>query len=430
MFTDLLSSITVPPLQKILYRPPLPQSVDAASELSTQLDSSHLLSRDCQGKTVAMTCGSRDITDIVPVLRTLADKLHAVGAHPFIVPAMGSHGGATAEGQLEILNSLGVTEASVHAPIYSSMDTEFIAFTPEHLPVYMDKHALHADYIIPVGRIKPHTEFHGDIESGILKMIAVGLGKQKGASVVHSLGPQNLSKTIISIASTALAHVSVPLGIGIIENRLHQTHSIHVVPASQIVEREKALLLLAKEQLPRIPFENLDVLAVYEMGKDISGTGMDSNVTGRSLYLPPSRPYAKILSVLRLTEKSHHNANGIGCADVTTQKLVDAMNPKDTFPNAITSADPKGCKIPVYMPNDLQALQLAVLFSQNTGLLCRFLLIKNTLQLDRMYASPALLSGQALPPFCSVSPNENAFFNTEGNLYEDIWESSHSSSPL
>ena len=157
------------------------------------------------------------------------------------------------------------------------------------------------------------------------------------------------------------------------------------------------------------------------MGKDISGTGMDSNVTGRSLYLPPAHPHAKVLTVLRLTEKSHHNANGIGCADITTQKLMDAMSPSDTFPNAITSADPRGCKTPIYMPNDTQALQLSILFSNKASACCRMLLIKNTLDLDIMYGSPNLLSEEVLPPHCSVSAKQPNLFDTYGNLYSNLW---------
>lgn len=421
MFSELLSSVSLPVMRKVSYLPPAQQSVDPAAALNTALDELRIPEAIFSGKTVALTCGSRDIANIARILRQLVFRLRQAGALPFIVPAMGSHGGATAQGQLAVLESLGVTESTVNAPIRSSMETDLIATTDRGIPVYMDRLAHSADFIIPVGRVKPHTEFHGDIESGVLKMIAVGLGKQKGASVCHSLGRAQLSENIIEIAQTALRVASVPFAIAIVENTDHTTHSITAIPASQILAQEKQLLLQAKRLLPRIPFTDLDVLVVYEMGKDISGTGMDSNVTGRSIYLPPSHPYAKILSVLRLTEKSHNNANGLGCADVTVKKLVDSLSPQETFPNAITSLDSRACRIPVYMPNDLQAMQLSILFSQVPADTVRMVLIKNTLDLSYMYISDALLSEDNLPAYVSPCNTQPLQFNAAGELDASLW---------
>ena len=418
MFSKLLSDIVLPPMYAVTYSPPVLPAVEPTVALDTGLADIQL--PELRGKTVALTCGSRDIGDIVLILRHLSGRLRQKGALPFIVPAMGSHGGATAEGQIEILKSLGVTEESIGVPICSSMDTDVIAVTQSGIPVHMDRNAHAADFVIPVGRVKPHTEFHGDIESGVLKMLAIGLGKQKGASVCHSLGRENLSRNITEIGLTALKNASIPFAVAIVENSNHASCKVVVLPPEQILEKEKELLRLAKQQVPRIPFSGLDVLAVYEMGKDISGTGMDSNVTGRSVYLPPAHPYANILTVFRLTEKSHHNANGIGCADITVKQLVDSISPQETYPNAITSCDTRACRIPVYMPDDKQAMLLSVHFS-GASPSARIVMIKNTLSLHKMYVSEPLLEADGLPAEAVCAPEPTALFNSTGNFIETLW---------
>lgn len=421
MFSDLLSDIALPPLHLVRHMPPVQRSVDAVLALEQSLQQAHVLTETFSGKTVALTCGSRDIRDIVPILKDLGYRFRKLGAKPFVVPAMGSHGGATADGQRAILTGLGVTEASIEMPIRSSMQTDLIAYTPDGIPVYMDRLAHRADFVIPIGRVKPHTEFHGAIESGVHKMIAVGLGKQQGASACHGIGREHLSDTITSVAQTALYTASIPFGIAILETAQHATHSVTVIPAKDLLAKEKELLIEAKALIPQLPCSNLDVLAVYEMGKDICGTGMDSNVTGRSIYLPPAYPYAKILTVLRLTNKSHHNANGIGCADVTTKRLVDEIDPRETFPNAISSFDTLACRTPVYMPNDMQALQASLLFSKAKPRQARIALIRNTLDLDIMYLSDAVLHDGICPTCIHLIQENVALFSANGDLIPSIW---------
>jgi len=298
------------------------------------------LSRISHGATVAVTAGSRDIRNFDTILLSLIQELKAAGAHPFIVPAMGSHGGADAGGQLKILEDFGITEGRMNVPIISSMETVIIGMTETGLPVYVDKAANSADFIIPVGRIKPHPEFRGKYESGLVKMMAIGLGKQQGANTCHQQGMHNMARTIEAAARVILDTCRIPFGLAILENAAHETYQISAVPAENILAEEQMLLIKAKQLVPVIPFEKIDVLICEEMGKEISGTGMDSNVIGRSISLGVSRPWIERIGILDLSDASHGNFNGVGLGDVITRRLFSKMSFNETYPNTITACEP------------------------------------------------------------------------------------------
>jgi Uncharacterized conserved protein len=351
------------------------------------------LNRIKADSSVAIATGSREIANITAIIRVLVKEIKKRGGSPFIVPAMGSHGGATADGQKEVLESFGITEENTGAPIKSSMETVELGLTGSGIPVYIDKNAFEADCIIPVGRIKPHTDFRGSYESGLMKMIAIGLGKQKGASVCHQLGLPDMSKNVHDIAKVSLKKANIIFGVGIIENAFHGTNKITAIPAESIEKEEPVLLLEAKSLVPSIPFKKVDVIVIDEMGKDISGTGMDSNVIGRSSTLGEWEPYVERIVALDLTDKSHHNANGVGLADIITYKLFNKIGFEETYPNTITCAETKAVKIPVVMPNDELAIKCGI--KTCTGIPSegvRLVRIKNTLSMREFYISEALVA--------------------------------------
>ena len=378
-----------------------------------------LENRITPGMRIAVTAGSREITNIDQIIKTVVDFIKDCGASPFIFPAMGSHGGATAEGQLEVLAGYGITEETMGCPILSSMDTVQISTAPNGLPVHIDKYAAQADGIIPIGRIKPHTDFHGKYESGLMKMLTIGLGKQYGANLCHSLGMSNMPENIAAYAGEVLRLKNVIFGVGIIEDAFHATYKLTVVPGERIASDEPALLQEAKALVPCIPFRKLDVLVLDEIGKDISGAGMDPNVTGRSQSMGISQPFVERIAVLDLTDKSHNNGSGIGGADVTTERFYRKFSMEATYPNCITSHDLNGMKIPAVMPNDRLAVKLAL----NTCIDCdlstgyKMVWMKNTLHLDAFYVTEALLPEVEAHPQMRLTGKAFAVeFDENGNV--------------
>ncbi len=297
------------------------------------------------GASVAVGVGSRGINNLVPIVRTVIGELKAQGMEPFIVPAMGSHGGATAEGQEEVLRSYGISPDNVGAPIRATMEVAQVGALDDGYPVYFDCNAYSADAVIVVNRIKPHTDFAGEIESGPAKMCAIGLGKQKGASTIHRFGADGLRNIMPKVARRLIETCSIVGGIGIIENQFGQTAEIHGLTASEMGrEKETRLLARAKELAPRLAFQSLDVLVIDEMGKNISGCGMDSHVIGRARMPSISEsdwdgPDVRIIAVLDITGVSHGNAAGFGLADFTTRRLIERTDFYATFMNHRTSGE-------------------------------------------------------------------------------------------
>jgi len=346
------------------------------------------------GHRVAITAGSRGIANIAEILGAIVEFLKSLDADPFLFPAMGSHGGATAAGQIAMLEQLGVTEASVKAPIISSMETEEIGFSEDSVPVYMDKNALAADHIVVVNRIKSHTKFKAAIESGLMKMMAIGMGKLKGAELYHKAAVQHtFFKIITDAARLVLTKAPVICAVGILENANGQTSKIKALKTTDIESKEKELLLESKKMMAKLPFNEIDLLIIDEMGKDISGVGIDPNITGRNrdmLGVFPHPVKVKRLFVRDLTDKSKGNATGIGLADITTKRLVDKIDYAATYKNCITGISLEKAAVPMYFTTDREAIAVAL---GSIGLIAaaksKIVRIKNTLRLDTAEVSEA-----------------------------------------
>lgn len=314
------------------------------------------------GKRVALTAGSRGVANQAKLLRAAADWLKEKGAKPFIVPGMGSHAGATAEGQKEFVAGYGVTEAAMGVPILSSMDVVRLGVTASGFPVYCDRHAAEADWILPIHRVKPHTDFKGEIESGPCKMLVIGLGKHMGATHIHNLGFSVFASLIPEAAQLVFDTGKVLGAVAIVENAYDETMLVEAMPTSAIIEREKALLAIAKRVMAKFHTDGIDVLIVEEIGKDISGAAMDCNVTGRPTSGEPGFengcPIKRIV-VLGMSEKTHGNASGIGLADVVTADFMKQLDPVSTYINSVTSRILEGARIPLVANHDLDAVRLA-----------------------------------------------------------------------
>ncbi|MDQ3318474.1 MAG: nickel-dependent lactate racemase, partial [Actinomycetota bacterium] len=315
------------------------------------------------------------------------------GAEPFVVPAMGSHGASTAEGQAEVLRHLGVDEESVGCPIRATMESVKIGDTPAGVEVFMDRNAYEADSVVVVNRVKPHTAFRGTVESGPTKMLAIGLGKQRGAYSIHSAGWGAIHETIPQAARVAVETGKVAFGLAVLENADEKPYRVAAIPAGSLEEAEAPLLEEAKKKLLRLPFDALDVLVVDEIGKNISGDGADPNVTGRYPTTAASGgPRIERVVFLGLTEETGGNANGLGAADVVTERLARAMDRPSTYMNALTSTTPVPVKTPMVMPTDKMALAAALTMCAGVSPAeARIARVRNTLKLRRMWVSEVLL---------------------------------------
>jgi hypothetical protein len=340
---------------------------------------------------VAVGAGSRGISNYDLILRTVCEELKRLGADVFIVPAMGSHGGATAAGQLELLASSGITEGTMGVPLQSSMEVVELGRTGQ-FTVYQDRNASGADAIVLVNRIKPHTDFHGPVESGLMKMAAIGLGKQKGAHQFHQASVRlGHADALLAVAREVLRLGKIAFGLGIIENQLHQTARVVAVPAAEIEQQEMKLLGEARRLMPRLPFEEVDLLIVDEMGKNLSGTGLDTNVIRREIdgsFLKPAPNAVRRIYVRSLHPHSYGNAAGIGMVDFIHERLLRAMDTKATWMNVISSLTPVNARVPMYFPSDREALATAM---QTTARpdpgSAKVLWIKNTLSCQNLVAS-------------------------------------------
>jgi hypothetical protein len=347
------------------------------------------------GMTVAVGAGSRGITNYDVIVRTVCAELKKLGASVFIVPAMGSHGGATAEGQREVLAHYGITEAAMGVPVRCSMDVVELGRTGEFI-VYQDKLAAAADAIVLVNRVKPHTDFHGPIESGLMKMSSIGLGKQKGAFQFHQATPRiGHAPALLAVAREVLKLSKIPFGVAILENQRHETARIVAVPGQTMEQEELKLIAQARTLMPRLPFDAVDLLIVDEMGKNLSGSGLDTNVIRRDTvcgFIQPAANAVRQIYVRSLHPLSYGNASGIGLADYVHDRLVSAVDSKTTWINAMTALTPGNARVPIHFPTDREALSAAV---QTSG--CpdprnlKVLWIKNTLSCESLLASGAYL---------------------------------------
>jgi hypothetical protein len=346
------------------------------------------------GARIAIAAGSRGIDNLALVVREISDYVKARGAQPFVVPAMGSHGGATAEGQSEILKLYGITEDTIGAPIRSSMESVELPRGALSFRIFMDRHAHESDGVIIVNRIKPHTDFHGRYESGLMKMALIGLGKLEGARAVHDFGVHGLRELIAPGATQVLSTGKIPAGVGLVENAFHETRHLELLTAAAIGREEPRLLDLAKRHMPRLPVEVVDVLVVDRMGKDISGVGIDPNITGRIGVAgehDSSAPRVGAMMVCELTPQTHGNAIGVGLADVITRRLFAGIDYAATYGNVSTSSFLERGKIPVVADTDRDAFDIAL---RSCGHLTpgreRVVRILDTLHLEEVYVSSAI----------------------------------------
>ena len=344
------------------------------------------------GARIAVAVGSRGITRLAEIVAAIVAELRRRGAAPFIVPAMGSHGGATAEGQRQILADYGVTEEATGVEIRSSMEVVLLGRLSDGTPVYFDRIASEADGVVVVNRVKPHTCFHGSYESGLVKMIVIGLGKHAGATALHAHGFARFPQLLPAVAKVILERVPVLFGFAVVENAYQQVAHLEAVPGTRILEREPQLLSMARERMGRLLVDRLDLLIVDEIGKNISGDGMDPNVTGR--YSEPSMrggPEIQKIVVLRLTRETHGNASGIGMADVITQEALDSIDFIATYTNLATSTLLAGGRIPIVMPTARSAVALALRTLNGVSPdQAKVIRIKNTLELEKVWMSETL----------------------------------------
>lgn len=422
VIAELLKSTPLPKMVKIKEKfddtcIPVDQIHDTVFEQLGQKKLEGMIKPDMR---IAITVGSRGISNIPLIVRSIADFVKSQGGQPFVVPAMGSHGGATAEGQRAVIEGYGVTEEAIGCPILSSMETVEIGRTEEGQPVRMDKNAYEADGIIVCGRIKPHTGFRGPYESGLMKMMAIGLGKQAGAEIIHQDGFGHFKKNIPMFGTVILRNSKVICGLALVENAYDHTREIVGLTPDEIITEEPVILQRAKSYMPRILFDSCDVLIVDEIGKNISGDGMDPNISGRF-----PTPYAtggidaQRVVVLDLTKESHGNACGIGLADVTCMRLFEKFDKEATYPNAITNTVTGELKIPMIMYNDKQAIQLGIKSCNEIDRAHpRVIRIKNTMQIKTIEISEGMLEEAAQNPDIEIlTQPEEMHFNEQDNLW-------------
>jgi hypothetical protein len=413
--------VPLPRMVHIRQKFPAPKLASVSGAIAEQFKRPEVRAKIKPGMTIAVGCGSRGIANIAEAAKQLIAELKALGAKPFIFPAMGSHGGATAEGQREVLEGYGITESFVGCPIHSQMDVVELGKV-DGMPVYMDKLAAGADGVIVLCRIKPHTNFRAPIESGIVKMLTIGMGKIVGATELHTYGMDMFGELLPKAAKFIMSEKNVLMGVGMVENALDETAIIEAVPAEQIFEREPALQAKAKEYMPRICFDEVDVLIVEKIGKNISGAGMDPNITGRNNRAIEwnMKPLIKKIVVLGLTPETHGNACGIGCADVTTMRLYKEMDIPKTYANIIASTYLDGGMIPMIMNTDQEAIALAAktvvrVKPQD----CKIVRIRTTLDLVDIHVSEPLLAQVRANPgqFEIVGAPDPMKFDAKGTLY-------------
>jgi len=400
-----------------LARHPLRDPAGETRErLSARLDAAW------KGRRVAVAAGSRGIDRIAEVVGAVAATLRARGASPFVIPAMGSHGGATAPGQAEVLATLGVTEASVGAPVVSSLAVEEVGRSPRGFRALVARDALEADAVVLVNRVKPHTDFASPtLGSGLLKMSAIGLGKVEGAFECHRAASRLGLETVVREASRlVLGRLPVVLGVGLVEDGYHQLARVEVLAGPEIEAGEPALLARALEWMPALPFPEIDVLVVDEMGKNVSGAGMDTNVVGRGVDGRPRadrRTTVRALYARSLTPETRGNAVGMGLADVVSDRLVEAVDPRSTFTNALSAMSPAMVRTPMHFPSDAECLGAALRLSGAEAEGARIVRVRNTLALDRLVVTAALAADvEGRDDLRVVAPARDWAFDAAGDL--------------
>ena len=413
--------VPLPSMARVRQKFDAAKLADIPGAIHKEFSRQEIRERVKPGQVIAVGCGSRGIANIAQIAIAVIAELKALGAKPFIFPCMGSHGAATAEGQKKVLETYGITEASTGVPIRATMETTIVGQLDDGTPVHMDKYASEAEAIVVINRIKPHTAFRGATESGVTKMLSIGIGKINGAATYHQHGMDTFPTLLPKVRDCNIANRNVLFGVGIVENAHDQTALIEVMPAGQIASREPVLQAMAKRLMPRLYFDDIDVLIIDEMGKNISGAGFDPNITGRNRRAVNWNfgPRVKKIVVLGLTPESNGNATGLGGADVITMRLFKEIDIPSTYANIITSMNLDGGAIPIVMNTEREAIQLAVktvvrVKPEN----CRIVRIRNTLDIAQIQISePLLAEVRARPDHFQIAAPATAFaFDAQGRL--------------
>ncbi len=413
--------VPLPSMARVRQKFDAAKLADIPGAIHKEFSRQEIRERVKPGQVIAVGCGSRGIANIAQIAIAVIAELKALGAKPFIFPCMGSHGAATAEGQKKVLETYGITEASTGVPIRATMETTIVGQLDDGTPVHMDKYASEAEAIVVINRIKPHTGFRGATESGLTKMLAIGIGKITGAATYHTHGMDRFPELLPQIREMNISQRNVIFGVGIVENAYDETAHIEIVPAQNLKTREPELQAMAKRQMPQLFFDDVDVLIIDEMGKNISGAGFDPNITGRNRRNVKwqETPRVKKIVVLGLTRVSQGNATGIGSADVITMRLYKELDVASTYANVITSMNLDGGGIPIIMNNDHDAIALAVKTVVRVKPEdCRIVRIRNTLHLGEIEVSNALLDEVRRQPerFEIAEAPRDVKFDGQGNL--------------
>jgi len=393
---------------------------DLCGSIQAHLAGLGLAAQKLHGRRIAVAVGSRGIASLQEIVRAVCGWLKAQDAQPFIIPAMGSHGGGTAEGQRQILASYGITEAGVGAQILSSTETLPAGTTPHGFPVFADRHAWESDGIVVVNRVKPHSDLTGSIESGLLKMMAIGLGKREGASEGHKqIWKHGFETTIRAVSATILASGKVLFGVAVVENEMHAIADVRAALPEGIVAAEESAIVLARSLMPRLPFRRLDLLIEDEMGKNISGAGMDTKVVGRARGMAPGEgPAISVIFARDLTSESGGNAIGVGNADIIHERFYRKIDLQKTYVNALSALNPVGGRLPMHMPSDRAALDFALAHLGTPDPEAqRCVWIRNTLSLNRLAISPMLRDEIDSPQHWRLADHAfSAEFDAAGDL--------------
>lgn len=418
--------MNIPPVQLVRQTAPQPAVADVAAETRRRWLESPVAKRIKPGMRIAVGCGSRGIRNYLTIAKATVDALKELGAKPFAVAAMGSHGGATAEGQRELLASYGITPENLGVPVATDMDAVSVGVNSWGEQVWWDKNALAADGVVLVNRVKPHTDFRGRYESGIVKMMVIGLGKRHGADQVHSWGTRGLRDMLVESVKVLLANTPFLGGLAVLENANEETARIEVLDREELLEKEPPLLDEAKRIMGRIPFPQLDVLVVGESGKNYSGAGMDPNVVGRMLIeaspeAETSNPRVTRMAVLDVSPESHGNATGIGIADLTTNRALSGIDQGPFRMNNLTARFLWRSKLPIGFDTDRECIEQAVQTCWNPVQdKLKFCVIPNTLEVAELWVSPTLAEeARANPDLEIVGGPRELPFDGEGKLVQE-----------
>lgn len=421
-----IAAVRLPPLHHVRQSFARPIIDDVSAAVAAEFQRPEVRARLHPGERVCIAVGSRGIAHIAAIVKAVVREVRALDAEPFIIPAMGSHGGATPEGQVRVLADYGITDEAMGAPIVSSLETVQLGTVCDGVPVFCSTDAAGADAIIPIGRVKPHTGFRAEIESGLVKMMTIGLGKQHGADNLHAQGMDRFPELLPAAAARIMETQPIAFGLAIVENGYDEPARIEAVLPDALIAREKELLVEARSLMPSLPFENIDVLVIQAIGKNISGSGLDPNVAGRFVRSNgpayTDRPQVQHVAVLDLTPETHGNASGIGLAELMTFRVFQKIDFPSTYANCMTASHLPGAMLPAILENDRACIATAIKTATRvTPETVKLVVIRNTLDVGEIWISPGLLAEGQAQAHLNISATAAAMeFDADGNIVSPI----------